>query len=225
MQKPTKTPDVPPSSGASSLRIVMSLALAASVGVIWWSGGGAQSLSFSMERSPSLETRVAALTSEINQLKSETARLRDRQNDASGELIQLRASLTSAETGLATLRTAADDSEARRRDAADKIESDIALLKRQAIRLRSAQEDTSAELSGLRAAAANNEIGIDQLRTTTGEIRQQVARIETAREATSSISRTPRHRVRRIARAAEAEPQLAQPFVMQWPGVVPAGRN
>ncbi|CAL76197.1 conserved hypothetical protein; putative signal peptide; putative membrane protein [Bradyrhizobium sp. ORS 278] len=225
MHKSTKTPDVPPKSGTASLRIAMSLALAASAGVIWWSGGGAQSLSFSMERSPSLETRVAALTSELNQLKTETARLRERQNDTSGELIQLRASLTSAETGLATLRTAADESETRRRDVADRIESDIALLKRQAIRLRTAQEDTSAELSGLRAAAATNEIGIDQLRSTTGEIRQQVARIETARDATSSISRPHKHRVRRIARASEAEPQTVQPFAMQWPGVVPAGRN
>ncbi|GLH81826.1 hypothetical protein SSBR45G_67350 [Bradyrhizobium sp. SSBR45G] len=225
MHKSTKTPDVPPKSGTASLRIVMSLALAASAGVIWWSGGGANGFTLAMGGPSSLETRVAALSSELSQLKAETARLRDRQNDASGELIQLRASLTSAETGLATLRTAADDTEARRRDVADRIESDIALLKRQAIRLRTAQEDTSAELSGMRAAAATNEIGIDQLRTTTGEIRQQVARIETAREATSSISRMHKHRARRVARAADAEPQLAQPFAMQWPGVVPATSN
>ncbi|CCD91261.1 conserved exported hypothetical protein [Bradyrhizobium sp. ORS 375] len=225
MHKSTKTPDVPPKSGTASLRVAMSLALAASAGVIWWSGGGAKSFSFAMDQSPSLETRVAALTAELGQLKAETARLRDRQNDTSGELIQLRASLTSTETGLASLRTAADETEAHRRDVADKIESDIALLKRQAIRLRTAQEDTSAELGGLRAAAATNEIGIDQLRSTTGEIRQQVARIETAREATSSISRTAKHRVRRVARTTETEPQLVQPFVIQWPGVVPAGRN
>ena len=174
---------------------------------------------------PSLETRVAALTSELTQLKAETARLRDNQADTSGEIVQLRASLSSAETGLATLRTAADDSEARRRDTADKIESDIALLKRYTIRLRSTQEDASADLGGLRAAAANSEIGIEQLRTATGEIRQQVARIEMAREATSSIGRTHKHRVRRIARAPQAEPQIAQPFLAQWPGVVPAGRN
>ncbi|WP_315782802.1 MULTISPECIES: hypothetical protein [unclassified Bradyrhizobium] len=225
MHKSPKTPDVPPKSGTASLRIIMSLALAASAGVIWWSGGGANSFSLGGNGSPSLETRVAALTSELTQLKAETARLRDRQNDASGELIQLRASLTSTETGLATLRTAADETEARRRDTADKIEQDLALLKRQAIRLRAAQEDTSTELSGLRAAAATSEMGIEQLRTSTSEIRQQVARIETAREATSSISRMHKHRVRRVARTAETQPQQVQPFMMQWPGVVPAGRN
>ncbi|MGJ5176218.1 hypothetical protein ACQR16_24140 [Bradyrhizobium oligotrophicum] len=224
MRKST-TPDVPPSSGTASLRIVFSLALAASAGVIWWSSGGAKSFSFAMSDSPSLETRVAALTSELTQLRAETAQLRDRQNDTSGELIQLRASLSSAETGLATLRTAADETEVLRRDTADKIEQELAMLKRQTIRLRTAQEDTSVDLSSLRAAAATSEIGIDQLRTTTGEIRQQVARIETAREATSSIARPHKHRVRRIARAAEAEPQLAQPLVAQWPAVVPAGRH
>ncbi|MGY3453868.1 hypothetical protein [Bradyrhizobium sp. USDA 4353] len=224
MRKPM-TPDVPPKSGTASLRIAMSLALAASAGVIWWSGGGANGFTFAGNGSPSLETRVAALTSELTELKAETARLRDRQNDASGELIQLRASLTSAETGLATLRAAADESEGRRRDTADRIEQDIALLKRQAIRLRTAQEDTSAELSSLRVAAASSDMSIEQLRTSTSEIRQQVARIETAREATSSISRMHKHRARRVARAAEVEPQQAQPFMMQWPGVVPAGRN
>ncbi|BAM91210.1 conserved exported hypothetical protein [Bradyrhizobium oligotrophicum S58] len=223
MRRSTKTPDAPPSSGTASLRIVLSLALAASAGVMWWSNG-ANSFSFATG-APSLETRVAALTSELTQLKAETARLRDNQADTSGEIVQLRASLSSAETGLATLRTAADDSEARRRDTADKIESDIALLKRYTIRLRSAQEDASADLGGLRAAAATSEIGIEQLRTATGEIRQQVARIEMAREATSSIGRTHKHRVRRIARAPQAEPQIAQPFLAQWPGVVPAGRN
>jgi chromosome segregation ATPase len=225
MHKSPKTPDVPPKSGTASLSIIMSMALAASAGVIWWSGGGANSFSLTGNGSPSLETRVAALTSELTQLKVETARLRDRQNDASGELIQLRASLTSTETGLATLRSAADETEARRRDTADKIEQDLALLKRQAIRLRSAQEDTSTELSTMRAAAATSDMSIEQLRSTTGELRQQVARIETAREATSSIGRPYKHRVRRVARAAEPQPQLTQPFVMQWPGVVPAGRN
>jgi len=223
MRRSTKTPDAPPSSGTASLRIVLSLALAASAGVMWWSSGGANSFSFASSGAPSLETRVAALTSELTQLKAETAKLRDHQADTSGELIQLRASLSSAETGLATLRTAADDNEARRRDAADKIESDIALLKRYTIRLREAQEDSSADLGGLRAAAATSEIGIEQLRTATGEIRQQVARIETAREATSSIARIRKpHRMKRIARAPETQPQ---PFLAQWPGVVSASRN
>src|SRR3954469_12104240 len=180
MRKPTNTPDAPSSSGTSSLRIVLSLALAASAGVMLWSGGGANGLTFASNASPTLETRVAALTSELAQVKAETAKLRDRQNDASGELFQIRASLTSAETGLATLRTSADDNEARRRDTADKLESELAVLKRLTIRVRSAQEDTATDLSGLRASAANSEIGIEQLRATTGEMRQQMARIETA---------------------------------------------
>ncbi|WP_316231312.1 hypothetical protein [Bradyrhizobium sp. SZCCHNR1051] len=222
MRRPTKTPDAPPSSGTASLRIVLSLALAASAGAMWWSSGGANSFSFGTG-APSLETRVAALTSELTQLKAETAQLRDRQSDTSGELLQLRASLTTAETGLAALRTTADENEARRRDTADKIESDLALLKRQTVRLRGAQEDAATELSGLRTAAANSDVTIEQLRTSTGEMRQQLARIETAREATSSISRRP-HRVRRVARATEAQHE-PQPFLMQWPGVIPAGRN
>jgi len=224
MRNPTKTPDVPPSRGAASLRIVMSLALAASAGVIWWSSGGAKSFSFASDGKPTLETRVAALTSELRQLKAETANLRERQSDSAEDLSQIRASLTSAETGLAALRVTTDENEARRRDSADKIESDIALLKRQTIRLREAHEDTATELSSLRASAATSEIGIDQLRTTTSELRQQMARIETAREATSSIARAHKpHRVRRIARAPEVQPQSA--FLAQWPGVMPGGHN
>ena len=220
----TKTPDVPPSSGAASLRIVMSLALAASAGVIWWSSGSATSFSFAHDGSPALETRVAALTSELHQLKVETAKLRDRQSDSSEDLSQIRASLTSAETGLAALRITTDENEARRRDTADRIESDIAMLKRQTIRLREAHEDTATELNSLRASAATGEIGIEQLRTTTSEIRQQIARIDTAREATSSIARAHKpYRVRRMARTPEVQPQPS--FLAQWPGVVPAGRN
>ena len=220
MRKPDKTPDLPSNSGNASLRIVMSLALAASVGVIWWSGSGETSFSFTSERPMTLDARVAALTSELAQLKTETALLRERQSDTSGELLQLRASLTTAETGLAALRTTADESEARRRDTADKIESEIAVLKRLTVRVRASQEDTATELSGLRATAANNEIGIDALRATTGDIRQHVARIELAREATGSIARSHRHHhVRKIVHAPEAQPQS---FLAQWPGVVAA---
>ncbi len=219
MRKPDKTPDLPSNSGTASLRIVMSLALAASIGAIWWSGSGETSFSFASERPMTLEGRVAALTSELAQLKTETALLRERQSDTSGELLQLRASVTTAETGLAALRTTAYENEASRRDTADKIESEIALLKRLTVRVRASQEDTATELSGLRANAANNEIGIDSLRATTGELRQHMARIEVARDATSSIARGHRHhRVRKIARAPEPQ----QSFPAQWPGVVAA---
>ncbi len=226
MRKPAKTPQLPPSRGAASSRIVMSLALAVSAGAVWWSTGGAKDFSFARDGAPTLETRVAALTSELSELKAETAKLRERQDDTSGELLQLRASLSGAETGLATLRTAADESEARRRDTADKIESNIAMLKRLTIRLREAQEDTAGQLGGLQATAANNQIGIDELRASTGDMRQQIARIEIARDATSSIGRPHRtHRVRRAVRAPETGPQLSQPFLAQWPGLVPTGRN
>ena len=226
MSTPTKTPELPQSSGAPSLRIVLSVAFAASLGVMWWSGGGAKSFSFAIDGSPTLETRVAALTAELSQLKAETAKLHERQDDTSGELLQLRASLTSAETGLATLRMVTYQNEARRRDTADKLEADVAMLKRYTIRLRSAQEDTAGELGGLRASAANNEIGIDALRASTGELRQQIARIETARDATSSIARMHRtHRVRRAVRAPETEQHASQPFMAQWPGVVVTSRN
>lgn len=226
MRKPNKTPDHPPGRGTTSSRMVMSLALAASAGVIWWSSGGAKSFSFASDGAPTLETRVAALTSEFNELKAETAKLHERQNDTSGELLQLRASLSGAETGLTTLRTATDESEARRRDTADKIESNIAMLKRLTIRLRTAQEDSAAELGSLQATTANNEIGLAELRASTGDMRQQIARIEMARDATSSIGRPHKiHRVRRAVRAAEAAPQPSQPFLAQWPGLVPTGRN
>jgi stalled ribosome alternative rescue factor ArfA len=40
---------------------------------------------------------------------------------------------------------------------------------------------------------ANSEIGVDALRATTGEIRQQIERIESARDATGSIARSHKH--------------------------------
>ena len=38
--------------------------------------------------------------------------------------------------------------------------------------------DTATEIGSLRASVANSEIGVDSLRATTGEIRQQIERIE-----------------------------------------------
>lgn len=203
----------------------MGLALAASASVMWWSGG-AKSFSFALESSSTLESRVAALTSELNELKTETAKLRDRQDGTSDELLQLRASVGGVETGLALLRTATDQSEARSRDDADKIQSDIAVLKRATIRLRTAQEDVASELGSLRASAANAEIGLDSLRTSTGELRQQITRLDMAREATSSIGKPHKaHRVRRARRAPDSEPLPAQPVLAQWPSVLPPSRN
>jgi hypothetical protein len=45
----------------------------------------------------------------------------------------------------------------------------------------------------LRAGVANSEIGVDSLRATKGEIRQQIQRIEAARDATGSIARSHKH--------------------------------
>jgi hypothetical protein len=56
-----------------------------------------------------------------------------------------------------------------------------------------AQDDTATEIGPLRAGVANSEIGVDSLRATTGEIRQQIQRIEAARDATSSIGKRHRH--------------------------------
>ena len=66
-----------------------------------------------------------------------------------------------------------------------------------------AQDDTATELGSLRAGVANSEIGVDSLRATTGEIRQQIERIEVARDATGSIARSHKHQGRKkwVARA------------------------
>ena len=109
----------------------------------------------------------------------------------------MRASLANAEIGLEALRTTTDENEARGRDTAAQIESNLVQLKdetlRLRLRLRMAQDDTATELGSLRAGVANSEIGVDALRATTGEIRQQIQRIEAAKDTTSSIAKSHKH--------------------------------
>ena len=105
----------------------------------------------------------------------------------------MRASLANAEIGLAALRTTIDENEGRRRDTAAQIESNLVQLKDETLRLRLAQDDTATEIGSLRAGVANSEIGVDSLRATTGKIRQQIERIEAARDATGAIARSHKH--------------------------------
>jgi chromosome segregation ATPase len=194
MRKPTMTPDANLHRGtAAPFRIAIGVALAASAGMMLWSVG-AHSLSFASETPITLEDRVAVLTAELAQVKAATAKLRDGQGDTSEELSHIRASLANAEIGLDTLRTTTDENEARRRDAAVQIEQNLAQMKDETLHLRMAQDDTATEMSSLRAGVANSEIGVDWLRATTGEIRQKIAGIEAARDATGSIPRTHKHR-------------------------------
>jgi chromosome segregation ATPase len=194
MRKPEMTPDASPHRGTvAPFRVAIGLVLAAGAGTMLW-GAGTHSLSFASETPMTLEDRVAALTAELAQVKSGTAKLRESQGDTSEELSHIRASLANAEIGLAALRTTTDENEARGRDTATQIESNLAQLKDESLRLRMAQDDTATELGSLRAGVANSEIGVDSLRATTGEIRQQIERIEAARDATGSIARSHKHR-------------------------------
>jgi chromosome segregation ATPase len=194
------TPAAFPHRGTTaSFRIAIGLALAASAGVVLW-GVGTHSLSFASETSVTLEDRVAALTAELAQVKAQTAKLRESQGDTSEEFAHIRAGLANAEIGLAGLRTTTDENEARRRDTTAQIESNLAQLKNETLRLRLAQDDTTTEMGSLRAGVANSEIGLDSLRATTGEIRQQIGRIEAVRDATGSIARGHRHHRRWVAR-------------------------
>ena len=197
MRKSAMTPDAFPHRGAAApfrvARVALGLALAASAGMMLW-GVGAHSLSFASETPMTLDDRVAALTAELAQVKAETAKLRESQGDTSEELSHMRASLANAEIGLAALRTTTDENEARRGDTAAQIESNLAQLKDETLRLRMAQDDTATEIGSLRAGVANSEIGVDSLRATTGRIRQQIERIEAARDATGSIARSHKHR-------------------------------
>src|SRR5690349_12339931 len=192
MRNPEMTPDAVSHRGSSaSFRIVMGLALAASAGMMLWSAG-APRLSFASETPMTIEERVAALTSELAQVKAQTARLRVNQGDTFEELAHIRASLANTEIGLASLRTTTDENAARQRDTAAQIEQNLAPLKDATPRLRMAQDDVGAEIGSLRAGVANSEIGLGSLRATTGKMRQQMERIEAAREATSSIARSHR---------------------------------
>jgi chromosome segregation ATPase len=193
MRKPAMKSDAfPHRRTAAPFRAAIGLALAASAGVMLW-GVGTQSLSFASETPMTLEDRVAALTAELAQVKAQTAKLRENQGDTSEELSHIRASLANAEIGLGALRTTTDENEARRRDTAARIESNLAQLKDETLRLRMAQDDTATEIGSLRAGVANSEIGVDSLRATTGKIGQQIERIEAARDATGSIARRHKH--------------------------------
>jgi chromosome segregation ATPase len=204
MRKPTTTSDGFPHRGtAAPFRVAIGLVVAAGAGTMLWAGVGTHSLSFASEipsfsfasKTPTtLEDRVTALTAELAQVKADTFKLRVGQGDAFEELSNVRASLANAEIGLASLRTTTNANEARGRDTVAQIESNLAQLKDMTLRLRMAQDDTTTDLGSLRASAANSEIAVDSLRASTGQIRQQIGRIEAAREATSSIARTSKHR-------------------------------
>jgi|SRR5579864_6394153 len=197
MRKPALTPDALPNRGtAAPFRVAIGLALAASAGMMLW-GVGTHSLTFASEAPATIEDRVAALTAELAQVKAETAKLRESQGDTSEDLAHIRASIANTEIGLASLRTTTDENDARQRDTAARIESNLAQLKDETLRLRMAQDDTTTEMSSLRAGVANSEISSDSLRATTSEIRKQIARIEDARDATGSIAGSHRHRSHR----------------------------
>jgi chromosome segregation ATPase len=194
MRKPAMTPDAFRHRGtAAPFRVAIGLALAAGAGTLLW-GVGTHSLSFTSETRMTVEDRVADLTAQLAQVKAATAKLRESQGDTSEELSHIRASLANSEIGLAALRTTTGENEARGSDTAAQIESNLAQLKDKTLRLRMAQDDTATELGSLRAGVANSEIGVDSLRATTGEIRQQIERIEAVRDATGSIARSHKHR-------------------------------
>jgi len=201
MRKLAKMPNAsPPRGTAAPFRVAIGLALAAGAGMTLWSVGP-PSVSFASDlgrnaapkTTITLEDRVAALTEELAQVKADTFKLRVGQGDAFEELSNIRASLANAEIGLDSLRTSVDENKTRQGDTAAQIAANLAQLKDQALRLRVAQDDTAAELGSLRAGKANSEIGIESLRTTTGDISQRIQRIEAARDATSSIAKSRRH--------------------------------
>jgi chromosome segregation ATPase len=127
------------------------------------------------------------------QVKAETAKLRESQSDTSEELSHFRASLANAEIGLAALGTTTAENEAHQRDTAAQVKAETAKLKDEMLHLRLAQDDTATDIGSLRAGVANSEIGVDSLRATTGELRQQIERIEAARDATGSIAKSRKH--------------------------------
>src|ERR1700693_2816045 len=177
MRKPAMTAGAFPHRGtAAPFRVAIGLALAAGAGTMLW-GVGTHSLAFASEvdrnaarETPmTLEDRVAALTAELAQVKAETAKLRESQGDTSEDLSHIRASLANSEIGLGALRTTTDENEARGRDTAAQIASNLAQVKAETAKLRESQGDTSEDLSHIRASLANSEIGLGALRTTTDE--------------------------------------------------------
>ena len=205
MRKSAMTPDALPHRGtAAPFRVGIGLALAASACVMLWgvSTHGVSASEFGPDAARetsmmTIEDRVAALMAELAEVKAENAKLRESQSDTSGELSHIRASLANAEIGLAALRTTTDENEAHRRDTAAQVASNFAQLRDETLHLRMAQDDTATEIGRLRAGVANSEIGVDSLRATTGEIRQQIERIEAARDATGSIAKSHKHQGRK----------------------------
>jgi hypothetical protein len=193
MRNPALTPDALPHRGTTApFRVAVGLALAASAGLMAW-GIGTHRLSFPNAVPLTLEDRVAVMMAELDQVKADTAKLRERQGDTSEELSHIRGSLANAEIGLGALRITTDENEARQRDAAAQIESNLAQLKGETLRLRMAQDDTATEIGSLRGGVANSEIGVDALRAATSRIGQQIERIEAVRDATGSIAGGPKH--------------------------------
>ena len=200
MRKSMTSDALPHRGTAAPFRVAIGLALAAGAGTMLW-GVGTHSLAFASEfgrnaarETPmTLEDRVAALTAELAQVKAETAKLRESQSDTSEELSHFRASLANAEIGLAALRTTTEGNEAHRRDTAAQVKAETAKLKDEMLHLRLAQDDTATDIGSLRAGVANSEIGVDSLRATAGEIRQQIERIEAGRDATGSIAKSHKH--------------------------------
>ncbi len=140
-----------------------------------------------------LELRAGVLAAELAQIKAENAKLRESQSDTSEELSHIRASLANTDIGLAALRTTTEENEAHRRDTAAQIASNLAQLRDETLHLRMTQDDTATEIGSLRAGVANSVIGVNSLRTTTGEIRQRIERVEAARDATGSIPKSHKH--------------------------------
>ena len=196
MARSAMTPDALAHRGTAALfRVAMGLALAASAGVMLW-GVGTHCVSASefgrdaaRETPMTLKDRVVALTAELAQVKADNTKLRESQSDISEELAHIRASLANAEIGLGALRTTIDENETHRRVTGAEIASNLAQVKHETLHLR----DTTTEIGSLRASVANSEIGVDSLRATTGEIRQQIERIEAARNATGSIAKSHKH--------------------------------
>src|SRR4051794_12490936 len=205
MRRSPMTPDASSHRVTVTLfRVAIGLALAASAGMTLW-GVGTRSTSLAselghnaaLETPMTLEDRVVVLTAELAQIRAETAKLREGQSDTPVELSQIRASLANAEIGLDALRNTTDRNEARQSDTTAQIASNLARLKDETLHLRLALDETTTDFGSLRAGVANSEIGVDSLRATTREIRQRIQRIEAARDATSSIGKSHKHRVHR----------------------------